>query len=325
MRRSRALAAAATLLCALAAVPVLAEASGSYAGPKGAPRTIAIPGDTVFPEGVGEWPGTRRFFVSSNSDGAIFLGSLKRPQAELFLPGGADGRTSATGVEVDAKRGRLFVAGAATGRVFVYDAHDGTLLRRFETGSGGFLNDVALTPSGDAYVTDSLRPVLWRLSAKDIAAGVGGTTQLKPFLDLTSIVPYEDGFNLNGLVSTSDGRYLLAIQSNTGQLHRIDPVAGTAQAVDLGGETLLNGDGLALAGHTLYVVRNRDELLVTVRLSKDLSSGRIVDSATDPSFMFPTTVALSKGKLLVVNSQFDRRTAGQPPELPFTVSVLPRG
>jgi sugar lactone lactonase YvrE len=323
MRRSRALAAAA-LLFALAAVPAVAEATGGYAGPKGAPRTIAIPGDTVFPEGIAEWPGTRRFFASANSDGAIFLGLLKRPQAELFLPGGADGRTSATGVEVDAKRGRLFVAGAATGRAFVYDAHDGTLLRKFETGSGGFLNDIALTPSGDAYVTDSLRPVLWRLSAKDIAGGVGGSTQLTPFLDLTSIVPYQDGFNLNGLVSTPDGRYLLAVQSNTGQLHRIDPAAGTAQEVDLGGARLTNGDGLALDGHTLYVVRNQDELVVTVRLSKDFSSGRVVRSATDPSLMFPTTVALSKGKLLVVNSQFDRRTAGQPPELPFTVSVLPR-
>jgi sugar lactone lactonase YvrE len=324
MRRSRALVAAVLACAAAAAFPVVADARGSYDGAKDVPRTIALPGDAVFPEGVAAWPGTKRFFVSANSDGAIFLGSLRRPEAELFLPGGADGRTSATGLEVDAKRERLFVAGAATGRAFVYDARDGTLLRKFETGAGGFLNDVAVTPSGDAYVTDSLRPVLWRLSAEDIAKGGGGTTTLTPFLDLTPIVPYQTGFNLNGLVATPDGRYLLAVQSNTGQLHRIEPATGEAHEVDLGGERLLRGDGLELKGHTLYVVRNQDELIVTIRLAKDLLSGEITNTTTDPSLMFPTTAALLKGKLLVVNSQFDKRTSGQPPVLPFTVSVLPR-
>jgi Cu-Zn family superoxide dismutase len=325
MRRSGALVAAALTCVALAAFPVLAHARGSDHEPKGgAPRTIALPGDAIFPEGVAAWPGTKRFFVSANSDGAIFTGSLKRTEAELFLPGGADGRTSATGLEVDAKRERLLVAGAATGRAFAYDARDGTLLRKFGTGPGGFLNDVALTPSGDAYVTDSLRPILWRLSAEDIAAGEGGTTTLAPFLDLTTIVPYQPGFNLNGLVATPDGRYLLAVQSNTGQLHRIEPLTGEAQEVDLGGERLLRGDGLELRGRTLYVVRNQDELIVTVRLAKDLLSGRVTNTTTDPSLMFPTTAALLRGRLLVVNSQFDKRTAGQPPVLPFTVSVLPR-
>jgi hypothetical protein len=35
-------------------------------------------------------------------------------------------------------------------------------------------------------------------------------------------------------------------------------------------------------------------------------------------------VAIAGRRLLVVNSQFDRRSAGLPPLLPFTVSSVPR-
>jgi hypothetical protein len=39
--------------------------------------------------------------------------------------------------------------------------------------------------------------------------------------------------------------------------------------------------------------------------------------------MHPTTAAFAHGPLLVVNSQFNRRSAGLPGQLPFTVSSLP--
>jgi Cu-Zn family superoxide dismutase len=41
----------------------------------------------------------------------------------------------------------------------------------------------------------------------------------------------------------------------------------------------------------------------------------------DPSLRFPTTIALARGRMLAVNSQFDRQ--GGTPELPFTVSSIP--
>jgi hypothetical protein len=47
---------------------------------------------------------------------------------------------------------------------------------------------------------------------------------------------------------------------------------------------------------------------------------------TDASLRFPTTIALNGGRLLVVNSQFDKQGPGLTPELPFTVSsvVIPK-
>ncbi len=81
------------------------------------------------------------------------------------------------------------------------------------------------------------------------------------------------------------------------------------------------GDGLLLEGRTLFVVRNALGRIERFRLSADLSSGTLRSSITDPSFAFPTTVARAGRRLLVVNSQFDKRPSGAP-VLPFTVSEI---
>jgi Cu-Zn family superoxide dismutase len=39
--------------------------------------------------------------------------------------------------------------------------------------------------------------------------------------------------------------------------------------------------------------------------------------------MVPTSLVGARGRLLVVNSQFNRRGPGLSPVLPFTVSVVP--
>ena len=43
---------------------------------------------------------------------------------------------------------------------------------------------------------------------------------------------------------------LLAVQTNTGKLFRINPRTGATREVDLGGASLANGDGLLLAGRS---------------------------------------------------------------------------
>lgn len=280
--------------------------------------TYTLPGDEVFPEGISLDEARKRFYVSSTTDGTIFRGSVRSRAAEVFLPGGADGRTTAVGVRVD-DAGRLWIAGGATGSIFVYDIATRELIRRFDTGTGGFLNDIAITPNGDAYVTDSQRPVLHRVPVEALEdPAVGAETIPVPSYGTS-------GFGANGIVAVDD-ETLVYVQSNTGQLYRVDLPSRTVQAIDLGGADLTNGDGLALGGgRKLYVVRNRQEQIVEVRLRRDFESGRVVAEGTDPTFAFPTTAALAKGnRLLVVNSQFDRRGGGQAPELPFTVSSVKR-
>jgi len=84
---------------------------------------------------------------------------------------------------------------------------------------------------------------------------------------------------------------------------------------------MTNGDGLVLRGRTLWVVRNANAQIVKLKLSKRLTSARVMSATTNSSFKFPTTADIAKGRMLVVNSQFSRRQANDP-ELPFTLSSI---
>jgi sugar lactone lactonase YvrE len=278
-----------------------------------------LPGEQVFPEGVAYQSDTGDLYVGSTTDGTVFRGSVEGgpKEAEVFLEPESDGRTTAIGMEVD-KAGRLFIAGGDTGRIFVYDTESADLVRRLDTpdAESTFLNDVAVIPDGDAYLTDSMRPVLFRVTST--ADGVG---EAEPWLNFEGTpAEYEEGFNFNGIDATDDGRYLVAVQSNTGELFRIDTESKEVVEINLGGETLTNGDGLLLDGRTAYVVRNEQELIVPVELSGEYISGEVGEPFTNPSFAFPTTLAKTDGRLLVVNSQFDKQEGE--PELPFTVSSV---
>jgi len=301
-------------LAALGALPIV----GAGATPR--PSSYVLPGNAVFPEGVAYRPSTGDFFVSSTTDGSILRGNVTESDASLFIAG-SDTPFSAIGVKVD-DAGRLAVAGGGTGNVSVFDAATGAPIRTFTTGAGGFLNDLAVAKNGDLFVTDSFRPVLWRIPAEDIVpSATPGPAEA--WLDLTGEIPYvANQFNVNGIVATENGRRLVVAQSFTSELFRIDVATKAVTRIDLGGEAVA-GDGLALLGRTLYAGEPFLHQIAKVALSGDLSSGTVLSRTTDPSFLTPTTIAVASGRLLVVNSQFERLFGGQPPILPFTISSIP--
>ncbi|WP_032389533.1 SMP-30/gluconolactonase/LRE family protein [Rhodococcoides fascians] len=296
-------------------------------GPSNA-RVYNLPGTGVFPEGITAADDT--FYVTSTSDGAVFRGTVGSPDVSVFLPGGADGRTGAAGIDtaddddlID-RASYLVIAGGATGKVWVYDRGTGGLAATFANGLGAdatFLNDVAIADNGDAYVTDSRSPVLYRIPFEQMMAGVqDGPLETFASFDGTPFV-YGEGFNANGIVENDNESALIVVQSSTGNLYRIDKTSKEVTQVDLGGATLMNGDGMEMDDDTLYVVRNRDGLISKVDLDDDGRTGAVTGEITDASFAYPTTVAAVDDRLLVVNSQFDKR-GGEPVE-PFTVSSVP--
>ena len=303
------------------ALVTLAGVSTAAAKPT-RPEAYVLPGKRVFPEGIAYQRGSFNFYVSSTEDGSIFRGHLRQTEAEVLLPGGEDGRTTAVGLKVD-RQNRLFIAGGATGRIWVYDTDAGGLLRRFETGPGGFLNDVAVVEGRGAFVTDSFRPFIYHVPSEAAATPSPEPEPLEPWLDLTgTVAEYGPGFNLNGIVATRNGRFLITVNAASGRLFRIDVRSGEVIEIDLGEARLTGGDGLVLQGRTLHAVRGAASEVATVWLSGDLTRGVVVARVSDPSFRRPTTAAIARGRLLVVNSQFDRRATGDP-ELPFTVSSIP--
>lgn len=287
-------------------------------GMAGGAEVYTMPGEEVFPEGVAYREETGDFFVGSTTDGTIFRGNVEDgpSEMEVFLEPGEDGRETAVGMKVD-DEGRLYISGGETGRAWVYDTESGELVNSYETPEADmtFINDVAVTPDGDAYFTDSMRPVMFRIPA--------GSTEpeMESWLNFDGTpVEYTEGFNLNGAAATEDGRYLITILSGTGQLFRIDTESREVVEIDIGGETLTNGDGILLEGQTLYVVRNQQGEIVPVELDETFSSGEVGEGFSDPSLRYPTTIAGYDDRLLVVNAQFDER--GGDPEIPFTVSDI---
>lgn len=315
------------LLFVLSLVAAVQPASTIYARAfdhgRGRDQTIRYTfpaGDVVYPEGIAYHAGNGDFFAGSTTGGAVYRGTVRggNRQIELFLPAGSDGRTDVRGMKVN-PQGQLFLAGGQTGTMWMYDAVTGRFLSMFRNGiENSFINDVAIAPDGAAYFTDSNVPLIYR-----IRADAQGVYQLEFWRDLRdTVIQYAPGFNLNGIVATPDGKYLIVVQSNTGKLFRIATDTRDVSEITLaGGDRMTAGDGLLLDGHTLHVVRNSLNLIVQIRLAADYASGQQIGSFTDPSFAFTTTIAQAGDRLLVINSQFNRRSTNNP-ELPFTVSSV---
>lgn len=316
MRRS-----ATRLLSALALVCGLAATIAPPAGADDPSRRITLPGPTTAPAGLASRPegiahDGHQLYVSSVASGAIFTASADDDVATVFLPAGSPGGpTSATGMKVN--HGRLFVSGAATGKVFVYDIATKALLFSATVAAGGptFINDVAVADDGTAYFTDSQRPVLYRLAPSAAAGGPAYT--FETFVNFTGTpFVYQSGFNANGIVVTEDNHYALVVQANTGKLFRIGLTDRSVVEVDLGGATLNGGDGLVLRGQTLYTIAGSTGV-TKVRLRDHFTSGAVREVLTDDTFAGPTTAALVGSRLYIVNAQF---AAGANATLPFWVS-----
>ncbi len=158
------------------------------------------------------------------------------------------------------------------------------------------MNDVVVARGG-AYFTDSRRQVLYR-----IPIGRRGSLGEAQTIPLTGDLVYEAGFNANGIDATPDGRTLIIVQSNTGELFRSDRRGRTRQIAL--NEPVRNGDGLLLDGRTLYVVQNRDNKVAVVRLARRLASGTVTEHLTDPDFDVPTTIDEFGSRLYAVNARF---------------------
>ena len=286
-------------------------------GPVAAKVFTLTPSTHGNPEGVaaGGGRGSRgSFFVGATGDGTIYRGTVDSPTVTEFIPGGSG--KSAIGMKVAG--GRLYVAGGTTGKIVVYDLATRQQVASFDTGTGGFLNDLVVTPRGDVFVTDSFRPVLWHVTGLQVRLGTGTPEQIA----LAPEIAYTTGFNLNGIVARGDGRRLIVVQSNTGKLFRIDVPRGASSArriQQIDAPTLAGGDGLLLDRGRLVVVQGSPAALQFLKLSDDDSRAQLVETRTDPTLRGPSTVARSRDLLLVVNADFATSRT------PFTVSGLPRG
>jgi hypothetical protein len=282
-------------------------------GGKAAERLFTLQPDPAGnPEGVAFDKRSKAFFVSITADGAIYRGTLGSDTISPLIPGGA-GR-AAVGLEV--RRGMLYVAGGPTGSITVYDLATGETVATFQTGTGGFLNDLVVTGRGDVFVTDSFRPTLWHVTAAQVRAG-SGTPQA---LDISAI-PFEAGqFNLNGIVAKGSPR-LVVVDSNSGELFRIDLSDGGSSIREIDeveGAAVPGGDGLLFDRGRLVVVQGNPAQLSFVKLRGGARRATLERTQTSDKLRGPSTVERARSLYLVVNADFATS------QRPFTVAGLPR-
>ena len=101
------------------------------------------------------------------------------------------------------------------------------------------------------------------------------------------------------------------------------PRPATSGLIDLGGATVRTGDGILLHRRTLYVLQNGNQnaqpdvpnQIAVIRLSRDLTSGRIVATRTSELFETATTLAKRGNLFVAVNAQFAPPPIDDEPEV----------
>ncbi len=305
MVRTRSLA---VLLMTAVTVVTMATAPSTGAAGKSEnwPPSIALPNGWR-PEGITAGRGTS-LYVGSLANGAIWKTDARTGEGGVLSPG-ATGMVS-VGIDYEQNTNRLWVAGGPTGQIRVVNADTGAILQTYPVAGTGFLNDVAVTKEA-VYVTDS-----------SLTRSLLVVIPLQPNGDLppstaATILPLTNGARGNGIVEFK--QWLVIVQSATGLLFKVDPTTGAATPIDLGGYLVTNGDGLELQGNTLYVVRNRSNVIAKIKLDSHLESGQVLGEITDPGLDVPSTVALQAGRLWAVNARFGTPS---PSTATFTVTQL---
>lgn len=290
-----------------------------------APSAIELPASVSFPEGIAYDAAAGALYTASAADGAVVRVNAATGEAETVTPAGTllpAGDTTfpgPLGMTVDDAK-RLWVAGGFTGKVWVIDTANGTVVKTatVPTAPRSLINDVRVVGNA-AYLTDTFVPTLWRVA-------IDGTTigDPEPWLDLqgTAIDYTVEGPKLNGIAATPDGQSLIVVHMDQGRLFKIDIASKAISPIDTAGADLRNADGLVLDGHTLYVVRQADSEVAAVTLNHDLSAGTVASRFTNDGLAFPATAVKVGDDLVVVNTQFNTR-ADQTQKTPFTLLRVP--
>jgi sugar lactone lactonase YvrE len=224
------------------------------------PNKITVLQRALSPEGIQYDGANQRFIVSSRTQGR--LGTVRDDSTYTQLADDAR-LVSTIGLNLDATRQRLLAAvsdaGANTTRstattlrklaaLAIFNPTSGAILNYVDLGAlrptlPHFANDIAVDAQGNAYITDSLSPIIYKVDAQGVATVFLENTQLSG----------GTGFGLNGIVYHPDG-YLLVAKSNDGTLFKVplaDPSAFTAVTSTQG---LIGADGMLLLDNTTLLV-----------------------------------------------------------------------
>ncbi|MGI4832132.1 MAG: hypothetical protein ACRYFK_01590 [Janthinobacterium lividum] len=298
----------------LAGLLPLAAACDHDATPELYPAQVSFTQASLYPEGSQYDNQSRRFLVSSQTAGRIGQVDLDGNYTAF-----ADDASlvSTIGLNLDAPRSRLLVAvsdpgynatrtsAATKGKLAAlasFNRSTGALLSYVGLGSlrpayaAHFANDIAVDNLGNAYVTDSYAPLIYKVDAQ-------GTATV--FLENAALGAPAGTFGLNGIVYHPDG-YLLVAKSDEGALLKVplnNPTGFSRVAAT--GLNLSGDDGLQLYdNNTLLVACNAQGQVYRLASADGFGSvSRTGSFATGA--VYPTTLPLLGTTSYVLYSHLD--------------------
>lgn len=255
------------------------------------------------------------------ADGSCFVSSVRRGSITRVMPDGRarpfvtarrDGLWSALGLELDPKRGVLWVASAALPQLdgVTVEERGRTGVFAFALGDGRLVHRIVLPDDGKAHALGDLRVLDdGRLLVSDQQGGVLYTLDPKAgsFRRLTSAGAL---VSPQGAVVARDGQSAIVADRALG-LMKVSLMTGAVSRVPALTEICTYGiDGLYAHGDALIAVQNGIRPNRVVRFELD-AAGRVSRStllaANDPRFSEPTLGAVIGNRFrFIANSQWDR-------------------
>ncbi len=270
----------------------------------GLPEQVILHALGLFPEAVA-WDAARdRFLVTSVTRGTV-TAVRDDGSHELFSDGA--GLTSANAVVLDATRGRLLVAGGdfhaaldpsrpGEVKLAIYDLASGERTHLIDLAvqspSGRHLgNGVTVDQDGNAYVTDTLSPVIYRVTPD----GIAGILVTDPRFDAAG------DFGLNG-IQYHPGGFLLVAMSR--KMYRV-PLDAPTHFTEVILSAPFAADNLALRsdGH-LFAAAPFDGAAFELASDDDWRSTRIVGRMTTSIAATTTGMTLRDDVPYALNAHF---------------------
>lgn len=279
------------------------------------PTEIIFNVPDLFPEGIVYDPVQNWFYVSSVTQGSVGIVKMDGSYQTFITD---PSLTSTTGLKIDKARKRLWVANVENG-IGVYNLPSGERLffadlSTLIPGLPLFINDVVLDPNGNAYVTNSFAPVIYKVTRDGIAS---------VFFNNTDFATGPGEFGFNGIVYDNRGFLLVAFADKLVKIDVDNPDNYSIVQLD----AAIFPDGLLLSknGKELLVVHNTggtpDDSVLSFMSDDQWQSGTLTNSfGTGP--VFPTTLTSDGKSVYVLYSHLDKFISGNSHNS-FTIQKVP--
>ncbi len=271
-------------------------------------QNIPFNSNELYPEGIAYSKKQDVFFVSSLHYGNIGKVTRKGVYTEFIID---KDLVSTIGIHANEKTNLLYVCVSDPGvsvktdaktqmklaKLIAYDLTTGK--RKFATDlgalnkdGGNFANDIDFDNQGNCYVTNSASPIIYKVTPKGVASIFATNDNWK-----------KEGFNLNGIVVHPNG-YLIAAQSNTGELYKIS-IKNPKEINKINTELMLGADGIFLdSNNELVVISNSKKEVYELKSNDDFATAKILKTAAC-EMNFPTTGIVVNKKYYVLNAKLD--------------------